>query len=117
MDSDEGSMLVGHSASRKLGGPEMYSVARRAFTAGEPGKRIAKARVVKDEGACACSAALAALSCCTIGHVYIHRVSCCTPTRADFLFLDTPSINHLQLTCSCSSSSSRLKLSRELDTC
>lgn len=51
--SDDGSMFVGHSASRKLGGPEMYSVARRALTAGDPGKRTAKRRVVRDEGAAA----------------------------------------------------------------
>jgi hypothetical protein len=36
---DEGSMFGGHSASRKFGGPEMYSVARSALTAGEPGNR------------------------------------------------------------------------------
>jgi hypothetical protein len=39
-DSDAGSMSVGQSASRKLGGPEMYSVARSALMAGwEDGKR------------------------------------------------------------------------------
>jgi hypothetical protein len=31
----EGSMSVGHSASRKFGGPEMYNVPMRAFSAGE----------------------------------------------------------------------------------
>jgi hypothetical protein len=40
MLSDEGSILGGHNASRKLGGPEMYAVARRALMAGEDeGKR------------------------------------------------------------------------------
>lgn len=62
-------MFVGQSASRKFGGPEMYSVARRAFTAGEPGKRIAKARVVRLEGAASWWACFAALSCWTIGQV------------------------------------------------
>jgi len=40
-ESEEGSMLGGHSARRKFGGPEMYSVARRALTAGLPGKSTA----------------------------------------------------------------------------
>lgn len=59
-------MLGGHSASRKsvvvlnegetvvhvrscdvLGGPEIYSVARREFTAGLPGKRAAKIFAVR----------------------------------------------------------------------
>jgi hypothetical protein len=42
-------MLGGHSASKKFGGPEMYRVARRALTAGEPGKRNAKICDVIDE--------------------------------------------------------------------
>ena len=65
-DNDEGSILGGHRARRKssggrvksarlyvnygqniLGGPEMYTVARRAFTAGLPGKRIEKILDVK----------------------------------------------------------------------
>jgi hypothetical protein len=66
-DNDDGSMFVGHRASRKLGGPEMYSVASRAFTAGEPGKRTAKARVVRLEGAASWWACFAALSCWMIG--------------------------------------------------
>jgi len=41
-ESDEGSMFGGHSARRKFGGPEIYSVARSAFTAGVPGNRKAK---------------------------------------------------------------------------
>jgi hypothetical protein len=46
---DEGSMFGGHSARRKLGGPEMYAVARRALTAGDDeGKRSEKTRVVRD---------------------------------------------------------------------
>jgi hypothetical protein len=48
-ESDEGSMFGGHNARRKLGGPEMYRVARRAFTAGEPGNRTAKTREVREE--------------------------------------------------------------------
>ena len=69
-DSEDGSMLGGHSARRKsspksqppflaqtassgwknmLGGPEMYRVARRALTAGLPGNRNAKISVVKPE--------------------------------------------------------------------
>jgi hypothetical protein len=47
MVKDEGSMLGGHSARRKLGGPEMYAVARRALTAGDDeGKRTEKSCVV-----------------------------------------------------------------------
>ena len=39
----DGSMSVGHSARRKLGGPEMYRVPMRAFSAGEEnGKRRVK---------------------------------------------------------------------------
>lgn len=39
----DGSMSVGHSARRKLGGPEMYSVPMSAFNAGEEnGKRRVK---------------------------------------------------------------------------
>jgi hypothetical protein len=45
----------------------MYSVARRAFTAGEPGKRTAKMRDVKVED-CGEVARLWALRSCTIGH-------------------------------------------------
>lgn len=49
MLSDEGSMFGGHNASRKFGGPEMYAVANRAFTAGdEDGKSISKSFEVKD---------------------------------------------------------------------
>lgn len=59
-------MLGGHRASRKLGGPEMYSVASRALTAGEPGNRMAKMRVVSDEGAAEWWACFAALSSLTI---------------------------------------------------
>ena len=39
----DGSMSVGHSARRKFGGPEMYSVPIKAFNAGEAkGKRRLK---------------------------------------------------------------------------
>jgi len=69
-DRDEGSILVGHSASRKLGGPEMYSVARRALTAGLPGKRIANRRETKDEVAWAFAAAFSSLSSWTIAHCW-----------------------------------------------
>jgi hypothetical protein len=48
-ESDEGLMFGGHSARRKFGGPEMYNVAKRAFTAGEPGNRTAKIRDVRLE--------------------------------------------------------------------
>jgi hypothetical protein len=41
-DKEDGSILGGHRARRKLGGPEMYSVAKRALTAGLPGNRYAK---------------------------------------------------------------------------
>ena len=42
-------MSVGHSARRKLGGPEMYSVPMRAFNAGEEkGKRRVKDRWRRD---------------------------------------------------------------------
>jgi len=57
MVSEDGSMFVGQRARRKLGGPEMYRVARRALTAGLPGKRTAKSREMKVE----CSWARAAL--------------------------------------------------------
>ena len=50
MERDEGSTLGGQRARRKLGGPEMYNVARRAFTAGfVEGKRRAKRRVENEE--------------------------------------------------------------------
>jgi hypothetical protein len=49
MVREAGSMLGGHSASRKFGGPEIYAVARRAFMAGElEGKRREKMRFVMD---------------------------------------------------------------------
>jgi len=48
-ERDEGSIFGGHSASRKFGGPEMYRVARRALTAGVPGKRTEKTREVRLE--------------------------------------------------------------------
>lgn len=54
-------MLGGHSASRKLGGPEMYKVARRALTAGLPGNRKAKILDVRLEPADAPEATLCAL--------------------------------------------------------
>jgi len=49
-DSEAGSMSGGQRARRKLGGPEMYSVASRALTAGLPGKRMEKRRVMDDAG-------------------------------------------------------------------
>jgi hypothetical protein len=49
MDSDEGSILGGQSAKRKFGGPEMYNVARRALTAGLPGKRMVKRREANED--------------------------------------------------------------------
>lgn len=51
-----------------LGGPEMYKVARREFTAGDPGKRIAKRRETKPDFDGAVSA-LCALRACTTGQV------------------------------------------------
>lgn len=68
---DDGSMSVGHSARRKLGGPEMYSVASRAFTAGDPGNRMAKRRVVTEDGCEVWWACLRELSCWTMGQVYM----------------------------------------------
>jgi hypothetical protein len=68
-DSEEGSMLVGTRASRKFGGPEMYSVASSAFTAGEPGNSTEKSLVVRDEGAASKWASLAVLSSWIMGHV------------------------------------------------
>jgi hypothetical protein len=44
-------------------------VARRALTAGEPGKRMAKRVDVREEGEASKWARLAALSCWTTGHV------------------------------------------------
>lgn len=68
-ESEDGSMFVGHSASRKFGGPEMYSVASSALTAGfGEGKRTAKRRVVSEDGADAWAAALEAESAETRGH-------------------------------------------------
>ena len=69
-DSEDGSMLVGQSASKKLGGPEMYRVARIALTAGEPGKRTAKRRSVAEEVWCACAATFSAERAWTIGQSY-----------------------------------------------
>lgn len=48
IDRRAGLGLGGHRASRKLGGPEMYNVARREFTAGLPGKIIANMRSMAD---------------------------------------------------------------------
>jgi len=48
-ESEAGSIFGGHNARRKFGGPDMYRVARRAFTAGVPGKRTANMREVTDE--------------------------------------------------------------------
>lgn len=49
MVREDGSMLGGHSARRKFGGPEMYAVARRALIAGElDGKRKENIRAVMD---------------------------------------------------------------------
>lgn len=62
-------MFGGHSASRKLGGPEMYSVASSALTAGVLGKRMVKRRAVRDDGAEACRADFDALRSCTMEHV------------------------------------------------
>ena len=58
MVNEPGSILGGHSARRKLGGPEIYAVARRAFMAGElDGNRTAKMRAVM-EAVCGLVAAL-----------------------------------------------------------
>ena len=49
MLSEEGSMFGGHNAKRKFGGPEMYAVANRAFTAGdEEGNSTSKSLLVKE---------------------------------------------------------------------
>jgi hypothetical protein len=72
-ESDEGSILGGHSARRKLGGPDIYRVARRALTAGEPGKRNPKSRDVKLE-VVGLEATLCSLRACTRGH-------CCISVR------------------------------------
>jgi len=50
MVNDEGSISGGHSASKKLGGPEMYSVPSNELIAGFwLGKRTEKMREVKVE--------------------------------------------------------------------
>jgi hypothetical protein len=72
-ERDDGSMFGGHNARRKLGGPEIYSVARRAFTAGEPGKRTAKIRDVNVE-VCGVVATLCSFNCFTSAHSY-HRIT------------------------------------------
>jgi len=66
-ERDEGSMFGGHSARRKFGGPEIYSVARRAFTAGEPGNRTAKMREVNVD-VCGVVATLYSFNCFTNAH-------------------------------------------------
>jgi len=66
-DSEDGSMLVGHRASRKFGGPEMYRVARRALTAGLPGKRMPNRRDRADDVPSEC-ASFSALRSWTIAH-------------------------------------------------
>ncbi len=49
MVKEAGSILGGHSARRKLGGPEIYAVARKAFMAGElDGKREENMCAVKE---------------------------------------------------------------------
>jgi hypothetical protein len=68
-ERDEGSMLGGHSAKRKFGGPEMYSVASRALTAGVPGKRKAKIWAVQ-LAVVGLEATLWALRASTRGHSY-----------------------------------------------
>jgi Cu/Ag efflux protein CusF len=51
IDSEAGSMSVGHNASKKLGGPDMYSVASSALMAGlAEGKRREKSRAVSEDG-------------------------------------------------------------------
>jgi hypothetical protein len=62
-------MFGGQRASRKLGGPEIYSVARIALTAGLPGKNIAKSLDIY-VGAPSFSSALTALSDLTRSHFY-----------------------------------------------
>lgn len=62
-------MFGGHSASRKLGGPEMYKVASKAFTAGDPGNSTANIRLVNVEVG-GLVAILYALRLSTIGHSY-----------------------------------------------
>ena len=49
MFKEDGSMFGGHSASKKLGGPEIYAVASREFTAGFPGNMTEKMRSVRLE--------------------------------------------------------------------
>jgi hypothetical protein len=71
MVSEAGSILGGHSARRKFGGPEMYAVASRALIAGElDGKRREKMRAVI-EVVCGLVAALYASSFCTTEHCYL----------------------------------------------
>lgn len=86
--NDDGSMLGGHSASRKsvhyylnldpirnrkdvLGGPEMYNVARRAFTAGLPGNKTEKILDVKLVVS-GIVARLCSLSVSTNGHFFYY---------------------------------------------
>lgn len=72
-DSDEGSILGGHKASRKFGGPDIYSVPSRAFTAGLPGNRTEKILDVKLEVG-GLVAALWRFSSRTRGHCYCSLV-------------------------------------------
>lgn len=48
-DREEGSILGGHNASRKFGGPDIYNVPSKALTAGLPGNRTEKILDVKLE--------------------------------------------------------------------
>jgi hypothetical protein len=67
---EAGSILGGHSASRKFGGPDMYAVARRAFMAGElDGKRKEKMRAVVD-ALCGLVVTLCAFNLWTMEHCY-----------------------------------------------
>ena len=63
---EAGSMFGGHKARRKLGGPEMYAVARRALIAGfADGKSIENSFVVRDV-VCGASDFLRSLSALTM---------------------------------------------------
>jgi hypothetical protein len=77
---EAGSMLGGHSASRKFGGPDIYAVARRAFMAGElDGNRKENMRAVVD-ALCGLVATLCAFNFWTTEHCY-YMVRQDTPGR------------------------------------
>lgn len=69
---DDGSMFVGHNASRRFGGPDMYRVASSELMPGcDEGKRRSKAELRRDGGGAV--ETRCALRVDTTGHVCFNR--------------------------------------------